>query len=47
MASIIRQQKSSLADLEQVRQHIARLPSIGPVSMPPILSDFPDSASRR
>ncbi|ELP88152.1 nucleolar GTP-binding protein, putative [Entamoeba invadens IP1] len=42
MSSIVKQQNASLAYLEQVRQHIGRLPSIDPVSRSLILAGFPN-----
>ncbi|EDR24027.1 nucleolar GTP-binding protein, putative [Entamoeba dispar SAW760] len=42
MTSVIKQQSASLAYLEQVRQHLGRLPSIDPVSKSLILAGFPN-----
>lgn len=42
MVSIIKQQSASLAYLEQVRQHLGRLPSIDPVAKSLILAGFPN-----
>lgn len=42
MTSVIKQQAPSLAYLEQVRQHLGRLPSIDPVAKSLILAGFPN-----
>ena len=42
MATIMKRQKDSLAYLEQVRQHLARLPSIDPVSRTLIICGYPN-----
>lgn len=42
MATIIKRQKNSLAYLEQVRQHLARLPSIDPNTRTLILCGYPN-----
>lgn len=42
MATILKGQKSSLGYLEQVRQHLSRLPSIDPSSRTLILCGFPN-----
>lgn len=43
MAKIIRQQKPALAYLEQVRQHLSRLPSIDPYERTLLLTGFPNT----
>eukprot|EP01105_Mastigella_eilhardi_P008168 TRINITY_DN19_c0_g1_i21.p1 TRINITY_DN19_c0_g1~~TRINITY_DN19_c0_g1_i21.p1 ORF type:complete len:580 (-),score=174.23 TRINITY_DN19_c0_g1_i21:96-1835(-) len=42
MCTIIRQQAASLAYLEQVRQHLARLPSIDPSTRTIIITGYPN-----
>jgi len=42
MATLLKQQNASLAYLEQVRQHIARLPSIDPAARTLLLTGFPN-----
>ena len=42
MVKILRQQKAALAYLEQVRQHLSRLPSIDPHSRTILLTGFPN-----
>lgn len=42
MCTIMKRQKSSLGYLEQVRQHLSRLPSIDPTSRTLILCGFPN-----
>ena len=42
MATIMKRQKDSLAYLEQVRQHLARLPSIDPNTRTLILCGYPN-----
>lgn len=42
MATIMRRQKNSLAYLEQVRQHLARLPSIDPNTRTLLLCGYPN-----
>ncbi|KAL7722134.1 Nucleolar GTP-binding protein 1 [Entamoeba marina] len=42
MVSVVRQQTASLAYLEQVRQHLGRLPSIDPVTKSLVLAGFPN-----
>lgn len=42
MVTLMRRQKQSLAYLEQVRQHLARLPSIDPNTRTLIICGFPN-----
>lgn len=42
MATLMRKQSASLAYLEQVRQHLARLPSIDPNERTLLLCGFPN-----
>lgn len=42
MATIMKRQASNLEYLEQVRQHLARLPSIDPYARTVILCGFPN-----
>lgn len=42
MATIMRKQKAALGYLEQVRQHLARLPSINPDERTVVLTGFPN-----
>lgn len=42
MATIMKRQKDSLAYLEQVRQHLARLPSIDPTTRTLIVCGYPN-----
>jgi len=43
MAKLIRQQKASFAYLEQVRQHLGRLPTIDPYAKTILLTGFPST----
>merc|ERR1719273_210868 len=43
MAKLIRQQKASFAYLEQVRQHLGRLPTINPYTKTLLLTGFPST----
>jgi len=43
MAKLLRQQKASFAYLEQVRQHLGRLPSIDPYAKTILLTGFPST----
>jgi nucleolar GTP-binding protein len=42
MATIMKRQKDSLAYLEQVRQHLARLPSIDPTTRTLLVCGYPN-----
>lgn len=42
MATIMKRQASNLTYLEQVRQHLARLPSIDPYTRTIIICGFPN-----
>ena len=42
MCTIVKRQKSALAYLEEVRQHLSRLPSIDPTARTLLLAGFPN-----